>query len=455
MRIISFLILFIMISCSSSPTRRTDKLSILQGITNSKEVEFNVVGRKARALRFELRSETGDILEPSETKTIEKDFSDYAVYKSVFERDPKKIYNFYVFEGESVVDQRLVGTGQREESKLKLAVVSCMNDYDTKHLKIWNKVAEQNPEYLIMIGDNVYTDVSSATMTQVTDPEIIWNRYVDARLNYPLFFQEKLIPTHALWDDHDYGANDANGSFKHKEASKEIFEAFYAQDLSDDDWTESYGVGGVLSLGDFNLYFLDGRFFRSPEKSGSHLGLDQTAWFYSKLREEASPSLIIKGDQFFGGYQPRESFEGSHPDDFHRFVNELRQIPTPFVFVSGDRHMSEIMQFPRGLFGKPSFEITSSPLHAKTFKDDQVQKNPWRVVSEVENVNFTIIENEAKENHWFMNVENIGIDGNLHYKRELAVYIKDLQDNLKEIRKRRSGKRRYRKIRSGRRGRRR
>lgn len=449
MKIFAYILFFIFFGCSQLPAKRSDKLSILQGITNSKEVEFSVVAKKSRDLRFELRDEQGEIISPVETKTISKDFSSYAVHKIVFERDAAKIYNLYAYEGSKIVDQRLVGQGQKENSRLRLAVVSCMNDFYSEHFKIWNTLAAQNPEYLLMIGDNVYATASSKTTSQVTDPEVLWDRYVDARMSYPLFFQEKLIPTHALWDDHDYGLKDANATFKHKDASKEIFEAFYAQDLSDDDWSKGYGVGGLLSLGDFNLYFLDGRYFRSPDKSGSHLGLDQTAWLYSKLREEPNPSLIIKGDQFFGGYHPWDSFEGNHPENFQDFVNQLKQIPTPYIFVSGDRHMSEIMQFPRSLFGKPSFEITSSPLHARTF-ENSTDNNPWRVVAEKAHVNFTIIDSLARENHWFLNVENIGENNELYYSRELAVYIKDLQDNLAETRKRRSGKRRYRKIRPGR-----
>jgi hypothetical protein len=127
-------------------------------------------------------------------------------------------------------------------------------------------------------------------------------------------------------------------------------------------------------------------------------------------------------------------------------VNELKQIPTPFIFLSGDRHISEIMQFPRTLFGKPSFEITSSPLHAKIYDEKEESKNPWRVVVEKSHVNFTIINNLAQDNHWFLDIENFGLNGELHFKREVAVYIKDLQDNLKEIRKKRYKKRRYRRL---------
>ena len=446
-KILLLALCFLIASCSSAPSKRTDKLSILQGVTNSKEVEFSIVAGKGRNLRFELRDEAGNVLQPDQIKTVLRDFSDFVIHKILFSRDQQKDFNLVVFEEEKLVDQRLVGKGQKESSRLKIAVASCLSDYYGQHYKIWDTLIGKNPEYLLLIGDNVYADQASATSTLVTDPEVLWNRYMDARLNYPLFFQEKLIPTHALWDDHDYGKNNSDTTFPHKEASREVFEAFYAQDLSTDDWTKGHGVGGLLSLGDFNLYFLDSRYFRSPEKNGSHLGLDQTAWFYSKLREEPNPSLIIKGDQFFGGYHEYESFEGNHPEDFQNFVTELKSINSPFVFLSGDRHLSEIMQFPRTLFGKPGFEITSSPLHARTFSETD-DNNPWRVVVEKSHVNFTMIDNLAQDNHWFMDVENIGENGEVYYKRELAVYIKDLQDNLKEIRKRRSGKRRYRQIRS-------
>jgi len=451
-RYIFFLLLFIAVSCSQATIKRTDKFSILQGVTNTKEVEFSVLAPKSLSLRFELRSAEGEVIAPDESKIVSRDFSDFVVHKIVFIRDQQKDFNLYVYQGEKIVDQRLIGKGQKEQSKLRLAVASCMSDHYSKHFKIWDVLASKNPEYLLMIGDNVYADEATVATRQATNPEVLWQRYVDTRLTLPVFFNEKLIPVHALWDDHDFGGNDVNESYPFKVESKDIFEAFFAQDLSDDDWTKGFGVGGILSLGDFNLYFLDARYHRSVFKEGSHLGLDQSAWVYSKLRDEATPSLLIKGDQFFGGYHNFESFEGNHPESFNQFVGELRQINTPFVFVSGDRHMSEIMQFPRSLFGKPSFEITSSPIHGKTF--ESVDKNPWRVVEEKGHVNFTIIDNVAKDDHWFLDVESIGENGQVFYKRELAVFIKDLKNNLNEIRKRRSEKRRYKKNRS-RRGRRR
>lgn len=445
------IVLLTIVSCASTPKQRTDKLSILQGITSTKEVEFNVLGQVGRTFKFELRSAEGAIVVPEEVKTITHPYSSWMVYKLLFLRDQTKEYNLYVFENNKIIDQRLVGKGQINQSRLKIAVVSCIDDAFQEHFKIWNALVAKNPEYVLMIGDNVYADREINKSAIKSTPETLWRRYLDVRLTIPFFFQEKLIPVHAVWDDHDFGSNNASEEFEYKNESKEVFESFFAQSLSEENYTKGFGVGGLLSMGDFNLYFLDGRTFRSTKPEGSHLGQPQTDWLIQSLKEESQPSLIIKGDQFFGGYQPFESFEGKHPNDFVAFVDRLRALGTPFVFLSGDRHMSEIMQFPRSLFGLPSFEITSSPMHGKVYPPSD-SKNPWRVVRIEGKVNFTFIDNLSLDNYWFMDVENIGENGELYYRRELAVYIKDLQNNLNEVRKRRrSGVRRYRKSRARRR----
>ncbi len=435
------------VACSSLPKKRTDKLSILQGLTTEKEVEFNVLVPKNKLLNYELRSAEGIIIKPEEVKVVNEPSSSWEIHKLLFLRDQSKEFNLYVYEKNKIIDQRLIGKGQLGESNLRLAVISCINDGYSKHFKIWDALASKNPEYVLMIGDNVYGNREANGSPIESNPENLWRRYTDLRLTVPFYFQQKLIPVHAVWDDNDYGSKDAGEEYKFKRQSKEIFDSFFAQSLSDESFTKSFGVGGKLSLGDFNLYFLDARYFRSHSSDGEHLGKEQHQWLSNSLKEEAQPSFIIKGDQFFGGYHSFDSYEGRHPKDFENFVKDLKSIGTPIIFLSGDRHMSEIMQFPRSLFGLPSFEITSSPIHSRVYEESEI-KNPWRVVHTNGKMNFVYIENLAQDNHWFLDVENIGENGEVFFKRELAVYIKDLQNNLNQVRKRRHGRRRYHKHRS-------
>jgi hypothetical protein len=415
------LLLIFVVACSQAPLKRSDgKLSILQGITSAREVEFSIVSQKERELRFEIRSESGHTYPPIEYRKITYDFSPYAVHKLIFHHDQEKDHNIYVFEGEKLVDQRLIGKGSLNPSRLKLAVAS------SNQKEIWETLLRKNPEYLLLIGEEVIKKDSSDKSPPTF--ESVWQSYIDIRHRLPLYYQQKLIPTQALWDE---------------DTSKEIFEAFWAQSLGEESWAPSFGVGGLLSLGDFNLYFLDARSFRSPMKEGNHLGIDQTSWLIKSLKAEEKPSILIKGDQFFGGYHSSDSYEGGHPQDFSQFISSLKGLSTPFIFLSADQSSSEIMQFPRTLFGKPSFEITTSASHTgpEAQKEDF---NPWRVVALKERDNFLMIENQALNDHWFLEVQSIGQKGEVYFKRELAVYIKDLQDNLQEIRKRRQGKRRYR-----------
>ncbi len=450
MKFLTFFLILIISACSTAPKKRTDKLSILQGLTSSKEVEFSILALADKKLEFELRSADGEIIKPDETKIVSRPHSPWVIHKIIFSRDQKKDFNLYAFENQKLIDQRLIGKGQLDDSKLKLAVLSCINDGYEKHFKIWDQLALKNPEYVLMIGDNVYANREANGGSLSSNPETLWRRYTDIRLTIPFYFQEKLIPTHAIWDDNDYGPRDSGKHYEYKNEAKDIFETFWAQSLSDDSFIKGLGVGGQLELGDFNLYFLDARTFRDEKGDGEHLGKDQYQWLMKSLKEEAQPSLLIKGDQFFGGYHEYDSFEGQHSKNFDQFIKDLRLTGTPMIFISGDRHMSEIMQFPRSLLGLPSFEITSSPMHSRVFEDNGV-KNPWRVVHTTAKMNFTLIENIAQDNHWFMDVQNIGENGEMFFHRELAVFIKDLQNNLNEVRKRRHGKRRYRRIRRGRR----
>jgi alkaline phosphatase D len=444
-----FITLFLY-SCTGLPKKRLDKLSILQGATSSKEIEFSILAPKEKNLEFEIRSAEGLIIKPEEIKIISRPESPWRIHKLLFLRDQLIDFNLYVFENGKVIDQRLIGKGQLKQDHLNIALLSCINDSFEKNFKIWDALALKNPDYVLMLGDNVYANRDENGLPLSPNPENIWARYVDTRLRVPFFFQQKLIPVHATWDDNDYGPKDAGEDFEFKNESREIFEAFYAQSLSDEIFTKGHGVGGQLGLGDFNLYFLDARSFRAKYKEGKHIGIEQHQWLLKLLKDERQPSLIIKGDQFFGGYHHYDSYQGNHPNDFNLFVSDLKQIGTPVVFFSGDRHLSEIMQFPRSLFGLPSFEITSSPMHARVFNDSP-EENPWRVVHTLGKMNFTFVKNVAQDNHWFMDVQNIGEDGQILFRRDLAVFIKDLQNNLNEVRKRRSGKRRYRRLRNKRR----
>ena len=104
-----------------------------------------------------------------------------------------------------------------EKAITKIAWGSCANQ--DKEQKIWDAISERNPELFLFIGDNIYADTR--------DPQIMAQKY-QKLANIPEFkkFRAK-TPFLTIWDDHDYGENDAGGDYPMKEESRRQFCDFW------------------------------------------------------------------------------------------------------------------------------------------------------------------------------------------------------------------------------------
>jgi hypothetical protein len=213
----------------------------------------------------------------------------------------------------------------------------------------------------------------------LADPEQLWNRYVETRNALAVYKSDKLIPVFATWDDHDYGRNDADRTYPYKSASEEIFLTFFPQTKPAPGFARGPGVASVWDAFGLRFVITDGRSFRSPDRldlpDQTHFGVDQEDWIVEQLTNVKTPVLFISGDQFFGGYQGFESYEGNHPKSFAEQLQRWKKTRVPVLFVSGDRHLTEIVQVPRKAMGFATYELTSSPMHASVFADAFI-KNP-------------------------------------------------------------------------------
>src|SRR5690606_32127208 len=122
---------------------------------------------------------------------------------------------------------------------------------------------------------------------------------------------------------------------------------------------------------------------------------DQQAWLFTELAG-STPTWLISGDQFFGGYHAYESYEGRHPRSFQAFLRRLKSQSAPVVFLSGDRHLAEIMEIPESLLGFRTFEITTSPIHAKVYDDPWKEfPNPRQIEGVAGVLNYAILETDT------------------------------------------------------------
>ncbi len=285
---------------------------------------------------------------------------------------------------------------------LRLALGSCVYVNDPPYDRpgppygggygIFRAIAEQRPDVMLWLGDNTY--LREADWTTEAGMR---RRYAHTRALPEL--QPLLAAAFqlAMWDDHDYGANDSDRTFPLREASLRVFGDYWANPTAGT--AETPGVFTRYVWGDVELFLLDNRFHRSPNALPDNdpgkrmFGAAQLQWLREALA--ASPAtfkLVAGGNQFWNPISRFEALRRFPPDE-RELLALLRATRVPgVVFLSGDRHATELLRRDDlGLY--PLFEFTSSPLTSGTHRNEDEAGNPARVPGTwVTERNFGLIE---------------------------------------------------------------
>ncbi len=394
--------------------------SVVQGGTTEFETQLSVVASKKAKLEFLLK-EAGVfrfVKASNYTLSFQKD-QDQQVHKVLFSGlELGKSYKLYVMDNGIVADVRNLKAFDPKRNDLKIMIASCMDDsFDSEQKKMWkhfdNVALERGINLVFLIGDNVYADKGINFFKGPAPAPMIWRRYAETRNKLDYYKRKNLLPTYAVWDDHDYGWNNGDKTYAYREEAQEYFRTFWPQDAMKGFLEHGPGISSYIKLSGQKFFFLDDRSFRTPnnqtEGDQSHFGKVQVDWMVGHVKRSRAPIWLISGDQFFGAYHPWESFEGNHPKDFANFKKRLRKLRAPAVFVSGDRHLSEIMQIDKKEMGYKTYELTSSGMHAKVFPGSfKRDPNPRQVKGIDGTYNFMVVEPSLKGRTLSMDVEVFG-----------------------------------------------
>ncbi len=248
---------------------------------------------------------------------------------------------------------------------------------------IFETMAKEKANFMLWLGDNwYYREVDFLSEWG------LWYRasYERSRPHLQSFL--KSMSHYAIWDDHDYGANNDNHSFPFKSASRELFQTYWSNPGKH---SGNPVVYTKLNHYDVDIFLMDGRSYRNDDKNVSVkdgllnpskclLGTQQMQWLKDALLSSITPFKIIAlGSQVLNQLSPFDCLY-NYPFEF----NELMQFIATHriegvLFVSGDRHHSEIIGYPiPGAY--TTYDITSSPLTAGVAKarNNEVN-NPNRV----------------------------------------------------------------------------
>lgn len=233
---------------------------------------------------------------------------------------------------------------------------------------IFNTMARHDKDFMLWMGDNVYY-----LFGDWKHKKRMHKKNIKMRLKPALRGLLESCPQYAIWDDHDYGDNNSDGSYSGKYASLEMFKSYWPNPYYGLDTVE--GVFCHFSHGDADFFMLDTRFHASDS---SMLGKEQTEWLKAALKEsKANFKFIVSGTQVLPDNPHGEDLGdfGNAKADLLEFL-EKEKI-TGVVFFSGDRHYGELMKMEReGSY--PLYEMTSSPL-TSIVNPAYTQDNPFRI----------------------------------------------------------------------------
>ena len=264
--------------------------------------------------------------------------------------------------------------------KVRLAISSCAKE-DAGSRAVWKRMAAENVEGVVLIGDTPYIDSTELAVQTKRHREFA------AVAEYQELLRSR--PCWWTWDDHDFAGNDASGLAVGKENSRLVYSRYHPQPAYGD------GTDGVYTSfrrGPVEIFLLDTRWFSmtGPSFASSFkptlIGLKQWQWLQQGLLASTAPFKLLACGVIWDDKQNSESDDwGTYPHELaaiQKFIGDKR-IPG-VILVGGDIHASRVLRYKTTKnVGYELVQFIASPIHGSTIPSLNVY-NPDLIRSAVE-----------------------------------------------------------------------
>ena len=308
----------------------------------------------------------------------------------------------------------------------KILFGSC--GHQDKAIPIFDAINKENADLFIFLGDNIYGDTNDMT--------VLANKYQKLGAKPGFKTLKANTPIIAMWDDHDFGQNDAGKEYPHKEQSRQIMLDFFDEPKDSIRRTRPDGIYNSYMYGEgeqtVQVIMPDLRWNRdelnhvsetqyytkrktnnqgpySPTeiKGASMLGETQWQWLEQELKKPATIKLIASSLQLLPDFTGWESW-ANFPEDRARLFSLIKKHKVNGVIIaSGDTHWGEISKYSKNL-EYPLVEMTSSGLTEK-WKD--VSPNKHRVGDFTHQVNYGDLSIDWQKPDPAISLKLKGLDG--------------------------------------------
>lgn len=298
----------------------------------------------------------------------------------------------------------------------KIIFASCLDQ--TKPAPILTNILNENANFMIMMGDNVYAGSP--------DKKPISDQYSKLNQNTEWVNLRKTVPMMAIWDDHDYGMDDGDKTNPEKLTARSEFLKYFPYVKASLESKSQLALYHEKIIGpkgkQVQILMLDLRWDRDPletqqfenykkplkipttDKKLKLMSEDQWQWLDRELRQPAQIRFLVSPIQFAAEDHIFERWS-LFPHEKARMIQLLKKHKIKNLFIlSGDRHIATFAKEEVPGLGT-LYDFTASSVN--------VAKN-----------------GQGEDSKYFMpifNQENYGVIEINWQKREVSFAIKNLQ----------------------------
>ena len=302
-------------------------------------------------------------------------------------------------------------------NKLTIIFGSCSNQ--EKNMDHWKEVISYKPNYIFLLGDNVYGDFNNKNAVQLK------SAYNKLDLNKDFQFIKKNIPIIPIWDDHDYGKNDGGKDWIYKKQAKDLFLNFFkVSNFDSRRKREGIYKSSKLFINNktIKVISLDVRYFKDNFKKNYNnkinkkyledndltktiLGQKQWVWLEEQINDDYDFLVLLSSFQVLSKAHGWEKWN-NFPLERKKLLNLLKVLKVPKLILSGDRHFGGIYKHET----QNLYEVTASSFNQNILTADE--EDLLRIGKLISDNNFGLLEIDSK------NITVKIVSGMKEYKQE-------------------------------------
>lgn len=366
------------------------------GIPQNQKVPILIKSTNAGRVRLRYREANELVVHDSTAWQDVVEDRDFTTIGTLTDLDPLSVYEYRVeFEGGSATPWYSFRTFPENgvSGKFDFVFSACFREKYKPH-HVFEYIKDIAPTFVALLGDNIYADYDGDVNAGTDETRILAFRTKYER-NLDEYFQalSSSVPIMAIWDDHDYGKDNSDGTYPYKEKAKQVFKETFPPYPYE---TEEEGLYYRFSVADIDIFILDTRWYRTPMQISdgpgkTMLGEAQLAWLLNGLQESKAVFKIVFSSVSLNDYggdtsSGRSGFDNWTSYQFERDLimaylteNNIKGV----LFFSGDQHypslnISNWSQLPEAVestdssaiyalsnLGNAVFDFSASPLNYK------------------------------------------------------------------------------------------